>query len=341
MSTTKRTVIYRKATVIDGTDHSSSSRLQDLYRKAMESENITHPLLYKSKGGETILLHSLKSSPHTYSREGCTCGCISVYDDETKIPLIDKEYEDNEIFTQLIDPKDKENKTRKFEKQVHIFAIQDDHVAILSTALHGATIVERSLNYVIFECAKLIDAGEVHLQNVPSSEISDKIRGKNIKKLTLTGNPYVTIEEKMTEQEIKMAKKETPKRRKFIKKTRTETILGKIMNLLKTENIITSIDDIKDSSTRGMSMALEFACNTRTADETKELVNEIALNFESIDNLNTKITYDDETVIQGDQLTVKGTVTLDVQPSGSTKAKVMSAVAKWLNSKIQEGHVES
>lgn len=333
MKTITKTVHYRKAEIRDKEGKIIDKTLEDLFLEALKSEDVKDPVKieYGVEGHDSYLLLFTRVGKKIYIRSGCLCGCISLYDNESKVPLIDSEYdpETQELFNEEVDPLDSKNNPRKLEQQTHYFAIEGNHVAIVSSSAQGIRMLRDFLIILLQDKAHVIETCDLDLVNIPKKDATRQIEQAPVRKISLNSQAYTCRVEK--EEEAQGNRK---KSRQIFEQS---DIVQAIVKVLKAEPIVNAFDPSDDLS--GLSVSVEFSYKKRKEETGQTLLNNLARHIGGIDELNSKITLKGNSTISGDQLTIKDSIDVLGNGKNLNKTNVYTEIGKWLAGQIKSGLV--
>lgn len=338
MARKTKTVNYRKAELIGDNSEPVKETLQELIECALQSENVPSPvkLPYGIEGQNAYLLLFTKKNKVPYYRDGCLCGCVSLYDDESKVPLVDSVYDEKtgEVFNEEVEPMDSQNQKRKLEQQAHYFAIHKNHVAIMASSGKGIEMVEDFFTRLIQDETGILRTVSVSLVNIPTKNALALIADKTVRSVSFSSAAYTVHAQPMTEEEIAATKKsEKGTRKEYVRKTYEEKpVIRAIVNAIGLPAILDAYKNADDLE--GISVAVEFKCTKRKDENSQKLVQDIARHVGGIEELSPVINLSGKSYVSKDMLTVKDTLTVD-----GTRYNAMKVLAQWLKEKIDTKQV--
>lgn len=335
----KKTVNYRKAEIILKDDQPATETLQELFEKALQSPKLTPPFKFRHDIGDSktsFLLLFTKGNGTPYRREHCTCGCISFYDEDMTVPLIDSEIVNDEIFTESVMPIDSKGKKRNLEQDTIYFAIRKNHVALVISNFHGISIFTDFLYTLLQDETETLKDASIRLINIPTKEARKKIQNSDVKSFTFSTSAYQTEKIKLTAQEREECKREgKAKRIKTICKN--SELLNAILKTFKADAILKDLTEKDDLGK--LSISIEFSYQSKKNEKGQNVLNDFAHHFGELEGLNTVINLGKAGTIKHNELTVKGEVDIASKNKILSKANAYTVIAQWLVKQIETGLV--
>ena len=210
MAKKSKTVNYRKAELIGKEGEVIKETLEALINRALASENVPSPVCieYGIEGQNSRLLLHSRTNKAPFYRDGCLCGCISLCDDVSKVPLVDSVYneEKGEVFNEQVEPIDANNNKRKLEQQAHYFAIRGNHVAIMASSGKGVDMLKDFFTMLIQDVSGILPTVSVDLVNIPTQDALAVIADKPVRSVSFSSQAYTPRFEQMSEKEIQETK---------------------------------------------------------------------------------------------------------------------------------------
>lgn len=335
----KKTVNYRKAEILNQDGTPTSKSLQQLFEDALKSPHISTPFQSSYAAPDTdtaYLLLFTHGNGTPYHREGCTCGCVSFYDKEKKVPLIDSEVVNDEIFTEDVMPIDSNGKRRNLEQDTIYFAIRDNHVALVISNMRGINMFIDFLYILLQDTAQVIENASIGLINIPTQDAVNRLRGADVKSFSFSSSAYQTETIQLTPQEVLEYKQEgkTKRVKKVFKRT---DLLEAILKTFKADAILERLTEKDDLGS--LSIAIEFIYRSTKNEKGQAVLNDFAHHFGGIEDLNTVINLGKNGTIKQNELTVKGEVDILDNNKILNKLNAYTVIAKWLTEQIAEGRV--
>lgn len=343
MAKKSKTVNYRKAELIGKEGEIIKESLESLINRALESERVPSPVCieYGIEGQNSRLLLHSRTNKAPFYRAGCLCGCISLCDDVSKVPLVDSVYneEKGEVFNEQVEPIDENNKKRKLEQQAHYFAIRGNHVAIMASSGKGVDMLKDFFTMLIQDVSGILPTVSVDLVNIPTQNALAMIADKPVRSVSISSLAYKPRIEQMSEAEIQETKaKEKKPRKEYIRKTYEETSIVK--NVLGAIGLPSLLDAYKNSDDmEGLCVAVEFKCKQKKDSSSQKLVQDIARHVGRIEDLSPVIELSGNSRIAKDMLTVKGNLLIEAVGKNLNRQEAMRSLADWLVEQIESGLV--
>lgn len=222
MKPKKKTASYRRFVVDNEVDGKSGVKsLEKLVTEALQALN--KPYIRKLTSDDSYF----QGLTFTPTRNACLCGEVVCYEPKKKIPLVDY-HDDGETWQGLAEPVDDEGKKRNLQEHSIIFAIRENHVAMIQSRGFDAADFESFLKWLIQEQAKLLPSSVIELRNLPAKSALEKIKDHPIKAVKFGERAFKAIKEKIPEDE---RDPEHP-RRKIRKTVKESSLVAKVMAAL-------------------------------------------------------------------------------------------------------------
>lgn len=343
MAKKSKTVNYRKAELIGKDGVTVEETLESLINRALASENVPSPVCieYGVEGQNSRLLLHSRTNKAPFYRDGCLCGCISLCDDVSKVPLVDSVYneEKGEVFNEQVEPIDANNNRRKLEQQAHYFAIRGNHVAIMASSGKGVDMLKDFFTMLIQDVSGILPTVSVDLVNIPTQNALAMIADKPVRSVSFSSHAYTPRFEAMSEEEIQETKaKEKKDRKEYIRKTYEETsIVRGILNAIGWNPMLNAYSDTDDLD--GLCVAIEFKCKQKKGSSSQKFVQDIARHVGGIEALSPVIALSGNSRISKDMLTVKGALLIEAVGKNLNRQDAMRSLAAWLVEQIDSGLV--
>lgn len=324
-----RPVYYRlcQADFKDGHTSSSAFILQDALSKASSATARPWMRVIDIAGNRTQLLAYL------VNKQSCLCGTLILSEKNKSIPLVD--VEPNGITWEGASlPKDDKGILRRLQEQTLYFAIRENHVAVSqSKELDIGDLVD-FLTWLIQGEAKLHVGALFTLTNLPSKSALDKLKDLKIKGISIGRNAFSLIKEPIHSD----GPKSTSKRKHYETRIETDSLAMSLLKQILGNNTI--LEDIAKSGNPGkIRVELQISYRSRKETDAQDVMKAIAAIAGGNQDLNPEIKLEDNTKISGDEMTIKGTISVQA-PSGIISADdAMARLSDWLNDAISSGRV--
>lgn len=339
MSRKTKTVNYRKVELTSNDVLPEDTTLEKLIFQALQSEKVPRPakIDYGIEGqGSHLLLHS-KADNKPYYKAGCLCGHISLYDDESKVPLVDSEYnkEKGEVFSEQVPPMDSNNKLRKLQHQVHYFAVKENHIAIMASSAKGIDMLRDFFTILIQDISEVLPTISIKFVNVPTKNALEAIAGKPIKSVCFSSSAYTHKVQSVSETETMQTDKRTSE---YIRKTyEEENIVKRIIDAIGSTPILDIYKDTDDIT--DLCVSVEFKCKQRKSESSQRIVKDLARHLGGIEGISPIIHLSGKSYISNEELTIKDTISVEGEGKNLNAHNAMETLANWLKNEIENGLV--
>ncbi len=322
MSLRVKTAHYRKCSITDGSnDCSSGQTLQDLLTAAHKT---CRPPLELQVGFKRIVLTLLTE------KKNCICGQITCYEKGRKIPLVDVDAKNGEVWTGTALPNDSDGKPRQLQEHSLHFAIRENHVAVIQSVALQSEDLAFFLNWLIISTAKLIAKGTISLDNVPSKVAMDKLKDYNIRGIKLSEDLYHRWTEAVPATEGERPRK----RKKQIHHIKTNPWPLSVLNSMKVEAPILEGSG-KKTDPGSIKVQIDVSYHSRSEKDAISVLMGMASLIDSNDSLETEIRLSNKTVIKGDELRIKSDIHVDCPSGCISPDDAVSKLAEWLEVQLK------
>ncbi|MDX2110586.1 MAG: hypothetical protein SFY80_10135 [Verrucomicrobiota bacterium] len=318
----KKTVNYRRceANVKDG----ASFSLQSCLEKAKDT--VAMPWKRPVAG-----INSNQFLQWLVSKQGCICGVLAHSEKNKKISLCDSEA-DGSTWQGHALPKDANGKLRELEEGCLIFAIRENHVAMIPSKDITIRDFLGFLTWFIQSKAEIATDASFDLVNIPSATAFKKLKDQTIKGFSIGKNALNITQEKMPGEE--------GKRSKMVKHVKVDSL---VMGLLKGIGLNTEVlGELEKSSDPGnIYLRMDISYRSRSQKDSQEVMHALVNSIGDNPDLDTRVKLSNNTSIKNDELTVKGDVKLQISDGIISKDEAMTALALWLTGAIAKHTVYS
>lgn len=337
-----KTVSYRRAEIRNREGNLIEKTLQDLMYEALAVDFVPDPvkLDYGVEGPGTSMLLYTRKNREPYNRMGCLCGSISLYDDESKVPLIDSVYDDgsDELYTECVPPVDSQNKRRKLEQQTHYFAINGNHVAVVTSSSQGMSHLRDFFVMLLQDISKVVECADVQFVNIPAQEAISKLSDSPVRSISFNSSAYnmktIPLSQEERAERMRRGGKGS---RQYIRSVYEQTdMLKAILGVLKGERFIEDICESDDMS--GLCVAIEFSYKKKK-EKGQQFLNDLARHVGGIEGVSPVLKLSNNCKITSDELTVKGVISVLCEGKNLVRLNVFQELAAWLVSQIRSGCV--
>lgn len=222
MNPRRKKASYRRFVIdnqVDGKD--GQKTLEELLKESVEA--VAKPISRKMTSGDTY--HQGVTVVTT--RNSCVCGEVVCYEPSKKIPLMGYQ-DDGSTWQGLAEPIDGEGKKRNLQEHGIVFAVRENHVALIQSRGFDAFDFEGFVKWLIQDQAKVAVEYTLELRNLPSQSAMDKIKDHPVKAVKFGERAFREVKEEIPESE---RDPEHP-RRKMRKTIKENEIVLKIMDAI-------------------------------------------------------------------------------------------------------------
>ena len=329
MSDRQKTANYRRCHITDGQGNGASGgqTLQDLLNATAKA--VKQPWLRAL--GVSNSSHQLLT--YLMTKNSCLCGELVYYEPGRKIPLVDIQA-DGTTWHDTIHPNDSTGKRRKFQEQSLYFAVRENHVAIIQSTSLQADELQSFLDWLIHSKANLSPLTLIALQNLPAKSALDKLKDHKIKGIKFGDRLFTNVREEVVPQ----AGEPTPKRKRFVQRIETSPKIFEILVGLGVGGPI--LESLKANPDPGaIQVDVEISYRSRSEKEAAKVLHSLASTLGKQDGLETEILLDGKSSIKGDELTIRGPVTVQCPDGCVAMDDALSKLSLWLAEQIKSGKV--
>lgn len=342
METKTKTVHYRRADIINSEGEPVKDSLELLFCKALKTifdasdktakttpfafpygaaNSAEHQILFTRKDGEP------------FKREGCVCGSLCIGDRNVKVPLVDEVFITNDdstesLFTEQVEPKCSHGKKRMLEQRTVIFAIKENHVALLISDMRGIQFFEDFLTTLLQDKSGVINNASIILQNVPTKEATKLVREQPIRKISFKA-PGFEKYDKQVELKASRGSKQS-QRTKKMHFTKPTSVLSALLSWMGGgDKILESLDCEGQTS---VNVSIEISL--RSKEDGEEQMNAIAAHLGAVEGLDTMLHLKGGSKLSKEHLSVQGDLPFETSGGHVYKDGAYKVLAKWLVEKM-------
>ena len=329
MSDRSKTAHYRRCYLTDGqnSDASGGQTLQELLAAA--SKAVPRPWLRAIGVGNAA--HQLLTV--LISKNSCLCGEVVFYEPGRKIPLVDIE-KDGSTWQDTIHPKDSAGRRRQFQEQSLFFAVRENHVAIMQSVSLQADELQAFLSWLIQTKANLVPNALIGLQNLPAKSALEKLKDHKIKGIKFGDRLFTSVREQCPPEPGKPA----TNRRRFVQRLEASPRIVDILVALGIAQPI--IDKLAVNPDPGaIQVDVEITYRSRSEKEAVGVLYSLAATLGKQDGLETEIRLSGDSSIKGDELSLRGPVTVQCPAGCVAVDDALSKLSRWLAEQIKSGKV--
>jgi hypothetical protein len=329
MSDRPKTANYRRCYITDGQGNEAGGgqTLQDLLNTA--AQGVKRPWLRAI--GISNSSHQLLT--YLMVKNSCLCGELVYYEPGRKIPLVDIQ-PDGSTWQDTIHPKDSTGKQRKFQEQSLYFAIRENHVAIIQSISLQSDELQSFFDWMIHSKANLVPSTLIALQNLPAKSALEKLKDHKIKGIKFGDRLFTSVKEPYVPQ----PGEPVPKRKRFIQRIETSPkIFDILVGLGVAEPILENLRTNPDPG--AIQVDVEISYRSRSEKEASTVLHSLASTLGKQDGLETEIMLDGKSSIRGDELTIRGPITVQCPDGCIAMDDALSKLSSWLAEQIKSGKV--
>jgi hypothetical protein len=329
VSERSKTANYRRCFITDGqgSDASGGKTLQDLLSEA--ARTVKRPLLRTLGAGGAA--HQLLT--YLIPKNSCLCGELVYYEPGRKIPLVDIE-KDGSTWQATIPPNDAAGKPRKFQERSLYFAVRANHVAIIQSIALQADELQAFLAWLIQSKAALAPSAFIDLQNLPAQSALEKLKDHNIRGIKFGDRLFTSVKEEAPAQSPARA----GARKKFVQRLETSPqIMNILVGLGVAQPIIEKLAENPDPG--AIQVDVEISYRSRSEKQAVSILKSLASTLGKQDGLETEIRLDGKSSIKGDELTIRGSISVQCPDGCIAMDDALSKLSAWLAEQIRSGKV--
>lgn len=266
-------------------------------------------------------------------KNSCLCGEIVYYERGRRIPLVDTE-DDGTTWRASIEPKDSSGKARQFQEQSLVFAVRENHVAIIQSQLLQVSELQEFLAWFIQEKAGFLKSSLIALENLPSKAALEKLKDHKIKGIRFGDRLFTNVRE-----EVPPTPGAKPtKRKKYVHRLETSPqIFQVLLGLGLGQPILEKLARNPDPG--AIQVDVEIRYRSRSEKEASAVLHSLAATLGKQDGLQTEIQLDGKSTIKGDDLTIRGNILVQCHDGCISVDDAFSKLARWLADQITSGKV--
>ena len=329
MSDRPKTAHYRKCVVGDGStgEKQEGQTLQSLLQAA---ESIVKRPWLRSLGASGAARQLLTVLMH---KNSCLCGEIVFYEPGRKIPLVDIEV-DGSTWRGAIHPQDATGKRREFQEHSLLFAVRENHVAIIQSLLLQADDLQSFLAWFIQSRAALAPLSLIALQNLPAKSALEKLKDHKIRGIKFGDRLFTSVRE-----EVPIAAHEPPRKRKrYVQKLEVSPRMLEVLLGLGIAQPI--IDRLKSNPDPGaIDVDVQISYRSRSEKEGVAVLHSLASTLGKQDGLETEILLDGKSSIKGNELSIREPILIQCPDGFMSVDDGLSKLSRWLAETVRSGRV--
>ncbi len=325
MPPSKKKASYRRFVIDDHVDgKSDQNTLEDLLREAVEA--VAKPISRKMTSGDSY--H--QGVTQLVKRNSCYCGEVVCYEPSKKIPLMGYQ-EDGSTWQGLAEPIDGEGKKRNLQEHGIVFAVRENHVALIQSRGFNAFDFDGFLKWLIQDQAKLAVQSSLELRNLPSQSAMDKIKDQPVKAVKFGERAFRAVKEEIPPNERDPAHP----RRKVRTTIKENDVVLKIM-----EAMGMPLFDFKRSNDKGnFILDIKISYHGDSDKSGATMIRDLAQTLGAYDDAKTTIFLKGESKIKQGELTIADDIPVQHPDGNMSTDDAFNQLSKWLIDSIKSKKV--
>lgn len=328
----KRNAHYRHARILLQDDTEYPENLETLYRRAMGSDEIQQPITkgFGISGDVTLAFGTDANGDSVFNSHTCACGWLSIYTQDRKVPTVT--VDNNGVRTSECEPTDADGRPNNWEEDSLIFAIKGNHVALFISVRGRVDRLEDMLNWLFVNRLHLLPEGSrLYFENPLNQSIEERIRTCNIKEIELKASSLSSGSAVAPEVSTD-----------WVPGTCTG-LLYSIVDVFRDRIPVTGSHrfssglESSEAIVPPMSLKMNFKAHYASIDEAQTTMRLLADGTDGVENLKVRFYMEDNTKIEGDELTIKEKLDVEFENGNIVKERAMNSLAAWLTSMRDEG----
>jgi len=321
MEKRKKTVRYRRCVLNDKIDGESGEKtLQDLLSEAFDklSKPITRPL---GIGGV-----SYQALTWLKPKQKCLCGEVVYYEPGKRVPLVD--FIGENTWQGVAVPKDEEGNQRNLQEHNILFAIRENHVALIQSKGFDINDFQEFLWWLLQDKAELLPSTSLNLMNLPAKSALEKLSDKDVKSVNIGATAYSVKKEPIVEGTRLPEEKGKRLRTKIVE----NEIVSQILRVISGAGLV----NVPTAALSG-NVVLDVKVSYRgdSAKAGAETVRNLAQVVGGISNINTSIKLSGGTIIRQNELTIADEIEIQHNENGVMIDDAWTQIVKWLVDSIK------
>lgn len=325
MNSRKKKASYRRFVIDNNVDGATGQKtLEDLLKEAFEL--VKKPISRQMTASDS---HHQGITNFT-KRNGCLCGEVVCYEPSKKIPLMGYQ-EDGSTWQGLVDPVDGDGKRRNLQEHGIVFAVRENHVALIQSRGFDAFDFDGFLKWLLRGQAKQLSESMFELRNLPAKSAMEKIKDHPVKAVKFGERAFHTVTEPIPENE---RDPEHPKR-----KTR-KTIKESDVVLRVMEAIGMPIVNFKRADEKG-NFILDIKISYRGDSEKSgaTMIRDLAQTLGAHEHAKTTIFLKGKSQIKQGELTISDEIDIQSPDGNMSVDDAFNQLSKWLVDSIKSKKV--
>lgn len=264
-------------------------------------------------------------------KNNCICGVFVISQKDKKVALVDAEA-DGRPWKGTVDPKDDAGKIRELQDQELIFAIRENHIAVIQSPRLTHEDLHGFLNWFIQTKTGGEPAWKFTFQNIPSAEAIAKMHGKKITAITIGKDAFNETKNLVTPVDGSVSK-----RKRYTKTIETDGFKQILTSLGLSDGAV--LDDLHEKPDIGkIWLELEIRYKSRSIKDSQNLMYAIASTLGDKPLLKTCIKLGRQK-IEGKLLTISESVKVQFVDGLMSEDDAMTRLSEWLTSSLESGTI--
>ena len=267
------------------------------------------------------------------SKNSCLCGEVVFYEPGRKIPLVDIE-KDGSTWQDTIRPQDSAGKVRQFQEQSLFFAVRENHVAIIQSISLQSDELLAFFTWLLQTKGSLVLSTLIDLQNLPAKSALEKLKDHKIKGIKFGDRLFTSVKEECPPE----PGKSPTKRKRFVQRLEASPrIVDILIGLGIAQPIIDKLATNPDPG--AIQVNVEISYRSRSEKEAVGVLHSLAATLGKQEGLETEIRLDGNSCIRGDELSLRGPVSVQCPEGCVAVDDALSKLSRWLADQIKAGKV--
>ncbi|MBX3732608.1 MAG: hypothetical protein KF791_08445 [Verrucomicrobiae bacterium] len=297
--------------------------LQNLLSEAIRRVQLPH---FREVGIGNSTRHLLTS---IQTKEKCLCGELVKYSPGRHVPLVGIQ-EEGRPWQGTAPPKDSNGIPRNLQEQHLVFAVRENHVAVIQSRELDISNLNDFLLWLI-QNAEPSSKRMIALKNVPNATAIEKLKRSNeIRAIELSGHAFRKFREPLPE-----GHPDRKGNRKYVRRIEVSQWHREILDRLGIGGPI--LDQMtKDGADPGsLSISIELRYRGRKDGDAQNLLRSLSASVGGIEGLDTTILLGGKSKIQGNELTVAEPIQVHHHDGNMSVDDAMARLAEWLMNTIR------
>jgi hypothetical protein len=188
--------------------------------------------------------------------------------------------------------------------------------------------------WLIQSRANLQTSSLIDLQNLPAKTALDKLKDHSIRNVKLGEKLFTSVKEEVKSDD--KAQGERPRRKKYVQRLETSPRLINVLLGLGVDQPI--LDRLSKNPDPGsIHVDIEISYRSRSEKDAVAVLHSLAGTLGKQEGLDTEITLSGNSVIRGDELSVRGPISIQCPNGCFSVDDALTKLSRWLVDKIKSG----